>query len=193
MLCGGLSKRMGRDKASLPFGDETLLARVVRIVRGVVDEVVVVAAQDQTLPTLPDDVIVARDEVLAKGPLGGLAPGLGASTADAVFATGCDVPFLVPAFVELLFERLGDAEIAVAETEGFVHPLAAVYRTRVLANVRRLLASERLRPVFLYDEVLTTRVDEETLRVVDPELASLENLNTPEAYEAALARCGGDR
>ena len=50
VLCGGRSTRMGRDKGSLPFGGEILLARVVRIVRQAVDDVVVVAREGQTLP-----------------------------------------------------------------------------------------------------------------------------------------------
>ena len=44
VLCGGKSERMGRPKLLLPFGDETMLARVVRIVGQVVSPVVVVAA-----------------------------------------------------------------------------------------------------------------------------------------------------
>ena len=39
VLCGGRSSRMGRPKAWLPFGDELMLPRVVRILREVVEPV----------------------------------------------------------------------------------------------------------------------------------------------------------
>ena len=188
VLCGGRSVRMGRPKALLPFGNETLLQRVVRIVDEVVGDVVVVRHEGQELPELPAHVLVVDDEVDDQGPLGGLIPGLKASDADAVFATGCDVPFLQPAFIEALFTAIGTNGIAVAETEGFTHPLAAVYRTSTWPVMAQLLAAGRRRPVFLFDEVNTTRVTDEQLRLVDPELRSLENVNTPEAYEAALAQ-----
>ncbi len=70
---------MGRPKLSLPFGDETMLGRVVRIVGEVVSPVVVVAAAGQELPALPRETLVARDEIEAQGPLAGLAAGLAAS------------------------------------------------------------------------------------------------------------------
>ena len=179
---------MGRPKAWLPFGDQTLLQRVVATVAQVVGDVVVVRHAGQDLPTLPRDVLVVEDEHDDQGPLGGLIPGLRASDADAVYATGCDVPFLRPAFVELLFERVRGHAVAVAETEGFTHPLAAVYRTSTWPVMAELLAAGRRRPLFLFDEVPTERVAEDDLRRADPELLSLENLNTPDAYDAALAR-----
>ena len=188
ILCGGRSTRMGRDKATLPFGDETLLQRIVRILRPLVDEVIVVAHRGQDVPALPADVRVVHDELEDQGPLGGLQAGLRQARSDALYTTGCDVPFVQPALVELLFERLGKAWIAVADEGGFTHPLAAVYRRAVLPVVERLLAEERRRPIFLYGEVDTVRVEEAELRRVDPELLSLANLNTPEAYQEALAR-----
>src|SRR5579871_4934557 len=78
VLCGGRSSRMGRPKAWLPFGDELMLPRVVRVLRAVVDPVVVVAAPGQDVPPLPPDVEIVRDEIEGKGPLGGLAAGLAA-------------------------------------------------------------------------------------------------------------------
>jgi molybdenum cofactor guanylyltransferase len=190
VLCGGRSTRMGRDKATLPFRGETLLARTVRRVRPAVDEVVVVARPGQDLPVLPDDVRVARDDVTDQGPLGGLAPGLRAARADAVFATACDAPFVEPAVVGLLFARLGDADVAIVVEDGRPCPLCAVYRTSLAPRAERLVADGRLRPVFLLDEVPSVRIDAEELRAVDPELRSLVNCNTADAYEAALALAG---
>jgi len=179
---------MGRDKALLPFGDETLLQRVVRLVSTAVDEVVVVARPGQSLPALPEDVRVVFDDVPGLGPLAGIAGGLAALTADAAYATACDVPFLEPRVVDLLFEALGDARAAVVEADGFVHPLTAVYRKDVEPVARRLLAEGRPRPLFLLEEVETVRVPADVVRRVDPDLDTLENLNTEDAYERALAR-----
>src|SRR5687767_10615246 len=58
ILCGGKSSRMGRPKALLPFGPELMLERVVRILSAVVSPIVVVAAPEQDLPPLSDDVLL---------------------------------------------------------------------------------------------------------------------------------------
>ena len=44
ILCGGRSTRMGRDKATLPFGPELMLQRVVRLLGEAVQRIVIVAA-----------------------------------------------------------------------------------------------------------------------------------------------------
>src|SRR5438552_12785930 len=78
-----------------------MLQRVVRVLREVVDPVVVVAAPGQDVPPLPPDVEIVRDEIEGKGPLGGLAAGLAAleGKADAAYLSSCDVPFLAPEFI----------------------------------------------------------------------------------------------
>lgn len=188
ILCGGQSSRMGRPKAWLSFGGEVMLQRVVRIVRQAVEPVVVVAAPEQALPELPPDVIVSRDDVPGRGPLQGLSAGLHAleGRAEAAYVSSCDVPFLRPEFVRCMVAALDDVEIAVPYADGYHHPLAAVYRTRIISEVDRLLAADRLRPFFLFEAVPTNTVSAEALRAVDAQLDSLRNLNTPEDYQAAL-------
>lgn len=192
VLCGGKSTRMGVPKASLPFGPETMLQRVVRLLGTVVSPVVVVAAREQSLPKLPDEVTITRDEREQRGPLEGLRAGLRAlpNSVDIAYVTSCDVPLLVPPFVERLIELLGDHDIAVMETDGFPHPLSAVYRRETLPHVESLLAKDRLRPVFLFDAVRTRRVQPEEMVSVDPELRTLRNLNTREDYLQALSEAG---
>ncbi len=178
----------------LPFGPELMLERVVRLVGEVVPpaNMIVVAAAGQQLPSLPPEIVIAYDRRPECGPLEGLAAGLSAldGQVEAVYATGCDVPLLVPAFVERMFELLGDHDIVVPREEKFQHPLAAVYRPRVLSTIETLLAADRFRPVFLFEQHPTRKVDVEKLREVDPELATLANCNSPDDYRQALLRTG---
>ena len=188
VLCGGQSKRMGRPKAWLPFAGELMLPRVVRLLGEVVRPIVVVAAPVQEVPPLPAEVVVVRDEEKDRGPLQGLAAGLAALAghADAAYLSSCDVPFLQPAFIRRLIELLGEHQICVPKVGEFHHPLAAVYRLEVKETVHRLLAEDRLRPFFLFQEVPTRILTADELADVDPTFQTLRNLNTPEEYEAAL-------
>jgi molybdenum cofactor guanylyltransferase len=194
ILCGGKSTRMGRDKATLPFGHELMLQRVVRLIGEVVPppRTVVVAAPQQSLPSLPDEVLITRDEREGRGPLEGLATGLRAlgDRAEAAYVTACDVPLLVPAFVARMFELLDHYDIVVPLDGPHHHPLAAVYRTGVLARVEQLLESDQLTPRQLFTQVPTREVPVDLLRAVDPDLATFENLNEPQDYLAALVAAG---
>ncbi len=203
VLCGGRSSRMGRPKAWLPFGDELMIQRVVRVLREAVEPVVVVAAPGQDVPQLPPGVDVVRDEVEGRGPLQGLAAGLAAlrGRAEVAYLSACDAPFLTAAFVRRVVELLascapsgarsgetriltdsGSPLVAVPRVGGYFHPLAATYRLSATDTVLSLLAADRLRPAFLFDAVPTRVIGPHEL----PDLDSLRNLNTPEDYESAL-------
>lgn len=192
VLCGGQSKRMGRPKAWLPFAGEIMLARVVRLLGEACNPIVVVAAPGQEVPPLPATVCVVRDEERGRGPLQGLAAGLGAlqGFAEAAYLSSCDVPFLRPAFVRRLIDLLGDHAVCVPHVGDFHHPLAAVYRLEVQQTVTHLLAQNRLRPYFLFEAVPTRIVEAAELADVDPTFLTLRNLNTPEDYAAALKEAG---
>jgi molybdopterin-guanine dinucleotide biosynthesis protein A len=174
----------------LPFDDEIMLPRVVRLLSEAVRPVVVVAAPDQDVPPLREDILVVRDERPGQGPLQGLAAGLKALAghADAAYVSSCDVPLLKPAFVRRLVELAQAYEICVPRVGDHHHPLAAVYRLSVLPEVEKLLNAGRLRPVYLFETAPTRVVEAAELAEADPEFDSLRNLNTPQEYEAALAR-----
>ncbi len=88
VLCGGASRRMGRDKALLPWGDRTMLEHVADLAAEAVPEVVLVAREGQSFP-FPAPVPVARDSADGLGPLAGLAAGLAAVEAErAVLVAG---------------------------------------------------------------------------------------------------------
>lgn len=182
VLCGGHSRRMGRPKAWLPFGDEFLLQRVVRIVGEAVGKVIVVAAKDQSLPPLPDGVPRVDDTVEDCGPLGGLATGLAAATTDLVFLTACDAPFLSVEFITTLVAAMEDSpsDAVVPYTSDF-HPLTGIYRISIRPVVERRLAAGQWRMKELIREVNHQKwFPPEFLR------ESLRNINTPDDYVIAL-------
>lgn len=183
---------MGQPKAWLPFGNEVLLQRVVRILSEVVAPIVVVAAVGQELPPLPAEVLITRDDREALGPVGGMAAGFAAlqGLADAAYVSACDVPLLKPAVVRRLCEQLGAADIAIPVEGKFPHPLAAVYRLSLQSRLTDLLDAGRLRPVYLWEHSQVNQIPIDTLRDIDPQLDSFRNANTPEEF-AAIREFGG--
>lgn len=182
---------MGRDKALLPIGDETMLQRIIRVISQCVDpkQIVVVASADQCLPALPCDVEICRDADAYQGPLVGLATGLSAVTnrADAVFVSACDTPLLRPEFIEQMFSFLGDAEIAVPAGSDRFYPLAAVYRVELLPRAQVLIDSGERRLNAFLEQSRVRKVSLDELVTADPELVSLRNINTEHDYSEVLS------
>ena len=188
VLAGGRSSRMGRDKAWLPIAGQPLVARVAALLDALVDEVVVVAAPGQRLPPVP--ARIARDAVPWEGPARGLQEGLLRASGDVAFVTACDAAFLQPSLIRHLLSRIPGHDVVVPCWHGRWQPLHAVYRVSVLPVLSALLAEGERRPAALFDRVRTCRVEAQEVLRFDPEGFSFWNINTPEDYVAALARCG---
>jgi molybdopterin-guanine dinucleotide biosynthesis protein A len=178
---------MGRDKAWLPFGETTLLEHMVHRLAPLVDELVVVARPGQDVP---GDFEVVRDPPGGEGPLAGIVSGLAQASADRVFVTACDAPLLVPALVDRLFEWSSDFDVVVPRMGRHHMVLTAVYARALQPRAAALLAAGRLRPFYLLEQSNARIVDAEDLRDVDPELMSLRDCDTPEAYAEILALAG---
>lgn len=187
VLCGGRSTRMGRDKARLAFGDETLLGRVVRLVRDVADDVVLVAREGQLLPAGFEAV---RDSAEGLGPLAGIAVGLGAIRGERAFVAACDMPLLRPALARRLFELSEGVEACVPVVEGYPVPTCAVYGRSAAARAGELVALRELRPRTFLEGLRTRFVAEDELRDVDPELLSFLDCDDEQAYRKALRAAG---
>jgi molybdenum cofactor guanylyltransferase len=186
---------MGTAKAALEWHGSTLLYRTVAIVaRAAGGPVAVVRASGQELPELPKGVTVIDDPREGKGPVQGIAAGLAAleGRVDAAFITSTDLPFLHPAFIGRVLRALTeDTDVVLPVARGYRQPLAAVYRTRLAGRAERLVADDRLKPAFLFQECTVATLDDAALLTdpllakLDPDLDSVRNVNTPEDYQAA--------
>jgi molybdenum cofactor guanylyltransferase len=175
---------MGRPKALLPFGNEPLIAHLVRRLERKFKLVVVVAAPDQELPPLPAKVV--RDEIAYQGPVGGIYYGLMAAIGTGAFVTSCDAAFLNLPLISFLTSRLWNYDVVVPYWQDRFQPLHAVYRRSVVPLLKEQLEHGELRPIFLYDKVRTRKVGEEEIRRFDSEGLSFFNMNAPDDYAQAL-------
>lgn len=115
VLAGGRSTRFGRDKLAADVDGERLLHRAIRAAGEVADDLVVVLAPDSPVPPLPSvrlPVVVARDLLAGRGPLGGLVAGLAVARHPVALLVGGDQPWLVPAVLRLLVDEIAPSPAA---------------------------------------------------------------------------------
>jgi molybdenum cofactor guanylyltransferase len=181
---------MGRDKASLPFGPETLLDRVLRSAAAVADEVVLAAAPGQQVPA---GYRVSRDAGAGLGPLPALIGALPLVHAAHTLVLACDLPLLQPAVLSLLVDLAEGWEGAVPLVNGRRLPTCAVFKTAALRQARERFGDPRHRSLRDFIAGLRLRdVPADRFEAADPRLASFTQCNTPDEYRVALGLAGLD-
>jgi molybdenum cofactor guanylyltransferase len=193
VLAGGRSRRMGRPKAALNFGELTLLELIVRRLRKSFSEIVVVAAPAALAQLALQDFSAAKivhDAVPFEGPLAGLKRGLEEVAGDPVFACSCDLPMISPIVARALCEMIGVYDAVIPEVGGIPQPLHAAYRKRCAGKIGELLARGERRATALTEALNVLKTGENHLRQLDPGLMSFVGINTPDQYLAALQMGG---
>ncbi len=178
VLAGGLSSRMGRDKASLPWGGTDLLHTVLGTLAPVCRRLIVVSNAARAVRLA--GVTVVADRFQGCGPLAGIHAGLLAAPDGYCFVTACDMPYLRGDAAAWMADAAAGYDAAVPLVDGHYNPLHAVYHRRCLPAVEALLASGRYRVIDFYPQVRLRAVSGEELARFDPELRMLDNINTPE-------------
>ena len=190
LLAGGRSRRMGKDKALLPFpGKEhtTFVERLATMLTELCDEVLLVARDptSATLYTLPA-VWVVTDKVPDYGPLMGLYSGLSAMQAERALVVAVDMPFLQPELVSFLLSQPFPGALLVPVVNAVPQVLLAVYPRTVLPLIEERIRQGRRDPRSLLADANVHYIEEAQLRLVDPELRSFVNVNTPEELRGVM-------
>jgi molybdopterin-guanine dinucleotide biosynthesis protein A len=182
IVAGGLSRRMGRNKALIPWRGKPLIAWPLELFAGLFGEVLVVARD--TRPYAHFGYRVVTDAFPEQGALVGLYSGLAAAASSAALFAACDMPCIEPALASLLAGELaGGAWAVVPESPAGIEPLLAVYSRRCLPAMEELIRAGDLRVRRLYESVPTVFVSPERVATVDPRFRSFVNLNTPAELE----------
>ena len=183
---GGESRRMGQDKALLPFLGQPLIVRVLERLKPLADEILVTTNRPQAyqflgLPLYPDPQP-------GRGALGGLYTALNAASHPLVAVVACDMPFVNAALLSAMRDALlaTQADIAIPVTGEGTEPFHAVYRRLTcLPPVQQALESGKWRVDSWFNQVQLYPLQPEEIRRYDPDGVCFWNVNTPEELKAA--------
>jgi molybdopterin-guanine dinucleotide biosynthesis protein A len=182
IIAGGRARRLGGiDKGSLRIGGQTILERQLAVLRARFCRILLVA--EQAPLDLPDDVQVIHDRVAGQqGPIAGIDAALGAllPDEDGVVCVGADMPFVTGLLLDLVRDAAPDALAVVPRRQGRGEPLLARYARAAAPAFAAALAAGQLKAQDLLARLAVHWLDEPALRIADPDLASFENVNTPE-------------
>jgi len=179
VLVGGEARRAGgMEKYFFEVCGRTFIDRLLETLRGVVDEIIIVARDEEQCRRFDPYPYVrcTPDMRRGLGPIGGLHAGCLAARGEAVFVVACDMPCINGEVIEALFERLGarDAVIPCWDREMY-EPLHAVYRRAAL--IEYLQEHESLSLRAMIRSIDARFVSVETFRAFDPDLLTFTNIN----------------
>lgn len=182
ILVGGMSRRMGRDKAFLEIEGVSLFERVLSAMKELFASILLVGDRPErfvgySLSPLPD--------IYPGSALGGLYTGLFLAETDLIFVTSCDIPFPSTSLIRHLYSLADGFDAVVPRTGDLYEPLFAIYRKTCLETMKHLLERGNYRIRDFYPGIHVRYVTDEEIARLPGGARSLININTPEE----LARC----
>jgi len=190
VVCGGASRRMGRDKAELELlCGTTFLAHAIATLRPVVDEVLLATGPTPRYVEfgLPVVLDVERD----LGPLAGLEAALRAARHERVVVLAVDMPAIDSHVLATLAERAeqNDLDALVLASASGPEPLCGVYHTRLAVCIRSALAAGERRMTALFSYPLADGRRSQLATIDVAECADRDaTLNVNTAEDLARAR-----
>jgi molybdopterin-guanine dinucleotide biosynthesis protein A len=184
VLAGGRSSRMKRDKAAIEFrAGETQLDVAMKLLEGRVARAYVSVRRDQQ-----DDPARARyarivDRGDIEGPIAGISAAFASYPDAAWLVLACDLPFLDAHTLDtlLLARDPGfDATAFRSAHDGLPEPLCAIYEPGARTALNAQVAAGRNCPRKFLINAHTQLIDQ-------PNPRALDNVNTVDEYERAMA------
>jgi molybdopterin-guanine dinucleotide biosynthesis protein A len=184
IVAGGHATRLGGvAKGTLVVGGRRIVDRQLEVLRGAFSRVFLVANDASPWRDLGLDVV--PDLIPGAGPLAGIDAALAAlgPGEEAVVCVAGDMPFLTPQALALLRDH-PPGGIVAARVAGRPEPLFARYARECHPALQAALAAGHLAAGAFLDGYPASYLDEAALRVLDPSLRFLTNVNTPEDLQA---------
>ena len=186
---GGMSSRMGEDKALKPFLGRPLIQRVIDRLTPIADELIVTTNRPADYQFL--NLRLIPDLKPGRGALGGLYTAIASASSPLVAVVACDMPFASTLFFEgarrLMVEE--DADVVIAKTDEGYEPLHALYRRETcLPAIESAISADQWKVIAWFPQVKVRMLAPDEVKSFDPSGLCFWNLNTPEEFVEAEQR-----
>lgn len=183
VLAGGQSTRLGKDKSHLVVCGQPLVARTVKTLSALSDDLVIVTNNPERFAVLDLPARLVPDEKRGIGALMGLYSGLKASLHPRALVVACDMPFLNLPLLHYMLPLMSGYDIVIPKMNGYLEPLHAIYDKSCLPAMKRLLDQGRRQIIAFFPEVRVRFVEEAEINRFDPQHLSFLNVNTLEDWQ----------
>lgn len=144
VLCGGQSKRMGREKSLIIYFDEPQYLHVAGLLQPSCEQVVISCRTDQKELFHGSALPIVLDSLMDAGPAAGLLAAFDAFPHSSFLVAGCDYPDLRTGHLQMLLAQRNPGKDAVCfETPEGIEPLVAIYEQSMGAKLRKQLAQKQ--------------------------------------------------
>lgn len=186
VLAGGISLRMGQNKALLRLGKKTMIERVIEPLQRIFREVIVVTNTPELYPMLKN-VRFQQDYITTseRNSLVGIYTALLKSTTPYVFVIACDMPFVNTSLITYMVEQLKDEDIVIPHINGFYEPLHTIYGKGCIRPIKRLLDNNIYKitdTITVTGNVSVRRINHEEIIKYDKDMKCFLNVNTYDDY-----------
>jgi len=185
ILCGGRSKRMGRDKGSMDLNGKPMVLQVIDKISEIADEIVLVLRDEEQVQSykklFKDDHItlkIVTDNKEDHGPLMGIFTGLSKVSSDYAQVLPCDSPFVSKNFILKMFKiaENEDFEAIVPKwDDGHIEPLHSIYKKTVINTIPSLFSENHRDVKSLINCIYVQYVN---INQLDRSGKSFQNINT---------------
>ncbi|MDP6422230.1 MAG: molybdenum cofactor guanylyltransferase [SAR202 cluster bacterium] len=195
VLAGGMSRRLGRNKALEQVAGRPLISRVLDSLAEVADQAVVVfgdtdRSDEFGLPSWAHGVL---DVYPGKGALGGIYSGLNASRTDWCIVVACDMPFLNLRLLDLLLDNRDGYDAVIPYLDDRPEPTHAAYSRTCLPHIENRLDLDQLKIASFFGDVRINRFPQSEVEAIDPDRLSFFNVNTQADLDRARTLAASER
>jgi len=141
ILAGGASKRFnGIIKAKIILDGKPIIARIIETISDIFDEVILVTNTPAEFKEYNNFKIIG-DELLNRGPLGGIHSALKESDKEALFVVAGDMPLLDTDIIvrQIAYYNSDKCEVLIPQIEQYIEPLHGIYKKTLLPILEEFL------------------------------------------------------